>query len=742
MESLRCRDVWGQGQLMPSCNAIQGEFYKLFTILFSNFNMARATKGIKKRLKTKFKIGNTHGQKRLLQSKSIEGDSKCSDNCKWARYDQDDYAYLVKSSPDGQQLGVQRSDGSMLDTKVLRPRPPAPSSSSRPGHVRSEDVPPPAASTPEDIDTYRILHMQKTEDLWNEAIDGHRDLNLSCKGHLHWDYTAERSQGLCWTERLRCEACSYVSPFRKLFVDIRTGKRGRPAGDLNIKLQIGLSHTMISNTAMQKILATCEVPPPSTSSMQHQANYVGDKVTELNKTDMANLRKKVKDMNEMKGLERNSGIRGAIDSKYNTKLSSAKGKTPFQPSSQSSTTLVEHESGQNWIIGLHVTNKLCSRCSRTRKEGEDVCQHEGTCSANVPLSASIGDEYAAARTLMSEIRDEPESAVNIRYVTSDADSRAARGIEDAQGENIVHLLDTRHFGESVRRSLERMKFSAGAIPGSTVREREGVQKRFAQNLTQRVNAEWKIAYKLHSNNLHVLKNKLSYAIDAIIECYNGNCGRSCAKHSMVCDGKHKSKKQWQHGYLDRDMAALAMNPDDKQQVRGAVMVRLGSEGVDRTKFNTNTQFVEAAHRSYTSCNPQQVTMSRNAPARLHSAVHKLNHGIEMSTRKKCQFLGAPIKEGTRAARALKRMDKERNQRREHQKTQKAKSKRRSRIRGLYALHRQKREDKCYEKDLILHQVKATQHDHDYLKVNRGRSKKPEHQEHPYALRTNRKRLDI
>ena len=110
-------------------------------------------------------------------------------------------------------------------------------------------------------------------------------------------------------------------------------------------------------------------------------------------------------MNEAKGLECNAGIRVALDSKYNTKLNAGWGKTPFQPATQSSSTLVEQESGQNWIIGIHVMNKLCSICSRLRRGSEEVCKHKGTCSANIPMSASIGDEKAAVKRLMEQIQD-------------------------------------------------------------------------------------------------------------------------------------------------------------------------------------------------------------------------------------------------------------------------------------------------------------------------------------------------
>ena len=84
----------------------------------------------------------------------------------------------------------------------------------------------------------------------------------------------------------------YTSPYKKLFIDVRTGSRGRPAGDLNIKLQVGLSHSMIFNTAMQWILATASIPPPLANAMQYQANKIGDNIVNFNQNEMKYLRKK------------------------------------------------------------------------------------------------------------------------------------------------------------------------------------------------------------------------------------------------------------------------------------------------------------------------------------------------------------------------------------------------------------------------------------------------------------------
>ena len=677
-------------------------------------------KGIKKRNCTTFTSKNNPSLRKKCRSTrstakklSDTGNTSCVDselahcsdadkvNKCWTRLDHDEYAYLIKKPPNSDALDMVDSHGTELGVKVMRPRATL--------EDDTDDTESGGAS-PEENETYRIFNMQKVEDLWNIAITGHKQYMQYCCGRLVWDYASEKAQGLCWSERLRCKDCGYTSQYYKLFQDIRTGKKGRPAGDLNIRLQVGLSHTMISNSAIQRLLAITSIPPPSTTGLQHQANKVGDQIVALNEKDMRDLRIKIKDMNEKKGLGRDAGIRAAIDSKYNTKLNAGRGKTPFQPSTQSTCSLVEHESGKNWIVGVDVSNKLCAKCSRIRKDAEE-CTHDGTCSATLPLTASIGDEQASAKKLVQ--RWDSESALTIDYVTSDGDSHAAQGIADGQGKPVINLLDTRHFGEALGRNVEKLNFDAEATGCTTAKDRLQIMKLFALNVKRRVNAEWKTAYNVYTNNLDMLINKLSYAVDAIVDCYSGNCGSPCENHSFACSGGEGGKRWCHQSYLENIKVPFNLNEDEKYQLRQAINVRLGPHGIKRSKFNTNTQFNEAANRAYTAYNPQQVTMSRNAPSRVHAAAHKLNFGLSDSIKMKLQYVGTPMKMGTRAARALKKLQQAQKVRAETQKSSKAKQHIANKIKSIYNLHRTVKEKKTYEKDMQIKQIMSVKKDHSY-----------------------------
>ena len=642
-----------------------------------------------------------------------------SPHVKCARLDVQEFTNLITQSADGHTLTMRDSDGHAIPGKVLRPRPARPQladvyaggSDSSPGR--------------QELNGYRVLHMMKTEELWNMAISGHRNKDLSCGGKLHWDHTAEKSQGLSWSERLVCYDCRYVSPRYKLFVSIETNKRGRPAADLNVSLQVGLSQTMISNSAMQRILACVNIPPPSYSAMQHQANVVGDKIIELNRKDMQELRQSINDMNEIKGLARDAGIRVAGDAKYN-KLGSNRQNSPFQPGTQVTYTLVEGETPHQYIINVFCGNKLCHTCSQNIGKGADGVKHGGQCSANLPLDASIGDEEQWAKQAVQEIQSDQEGPLNIAYATTDGDSRAVHGMADAQGRPVEHLLDTRHFGESLARAVDRLDFSANALPASTKKDKKRIQKDLSHNVKRRCTAEFEMAYKKLNGDIDLIINKLSYAIDALIQCYSGNCSRLCAKHSFICTGKPKGR--WAHTYLPSQGGRLDLGEEDVRILCNCVSQHLGREGVIKTKFNTNSQKVEAIHRSFTSTNPQQVTMTRNFPARIHSAVHKVNRGLANSTLRKLEYVGAPLTKGTRPCRALKRMQRDADARLNKQKSQSYKQQRVRKRAVTFKLHAEKQaQPPSYKKDMLIPDInkcKPTAHarkqrrmhaDHTYMK---------------------------
>ena len=81
--------------------------------------------------------------------------------------------------------------------------------------------------------------------------------------------------------------------------------------------------------------------------------------------------------------------------------------------------------------------------------------------------------------------------------------------------------------------------------------------------------------------------------------------------------------------------------------------RLGQDMLEKTKMNTNTQKVEASHRSMRRSIPKSVTFSRHFPGWSHSAAHNINHGPGESIYQLCKVVGSPISPGIKVSRTLK-----------------------------------------------------------------------------------------
>lgn len=133
-------------------------------------------------------------------------------------------------------------------------------------------------------------------------------------------------------------------------------------------------------------------------------------------------------------------------------------------------------------------------------------------------------------------------------------------------------------------------------------------------------------------HVFMVKRHLSYVIDAIIKCYQGDC-TLCKCHSYVCKGNSTK-------FLLPNKSQICFScPDDEKLIRDCLNYRLGRKGVEMTSLNSNTHKVESINRTYQKTNPKTVTWSRNFPARIHSAVHLRNNKLSKSVTDKMQSVG-------------------------------------------------------------------------------------------------------
>ena len=300
-------------------------------------------------------------------------------------------------------------------------------------------------------------------------------------------------------------------------------------------------------------------------------------------------------------------------------------------------TACEHVTAHKRIISVYTGNKLCRKCN-----GQNCNGHSG-CTANICKTGSIGDEARGSASLMSDLL---KDSITVNYVTTDGDSHAGEGVSRVQFQagcitDVENLRDTRHLGQQQKRKTINTNFSSSMFPGDTKVVREKLHRRFACDLTHRCSVEFQKAYTKYPGNVNYLIKALSYAADAIVACYGGNCNKLCSTYSFACTGA-KGKKPWKKQYIPIGTGPLNIDNNDEEKLRKCIAFRFGIDALKKTRLNTNTQKCEAVNRSFNVSNPKSVTWARNFKARIHSAVLHLNQGFAISTIKKCSALGCHL----------------------------------------------------------------------------------------------------
>lgn len=273
------------------------------------------------------------------------------------------------------------------------------------------------------------------------------------------------------------------------------------------------------------------------------------------------------------------------------------------------------------------------------------------CTANLQATDSIGDESRALRSILLDV----EADIKVGSLTADGDSH----IQQALGADIPVYRDMRHFGQILKRQIEKAPFSDNVFPGATKAARSNIHKRFAIDVAKRCNAEYHQCYTKKKGDLDSIKRQLTYAIDAIIKCYEGDCTLR-KKYSFVCRGKSAKFLLPLNTKLN-----FSYNTDEKL-FRDCLHFRLGRKAVELTQLNSNTQKSESINKTYQKTNPKLITWSRNFSPRIHSAILLRNNSFAKSTADK--MLAAGLRPSTPIKRHLQKEDQRITYRTKHNKS--------------------------------------------------------------------------
>ena len=602
-------------------------------------------KGDKKRKKTCFKKGySPHNKGKVTESRQ----NTVTPIVKWKRLPHNISQCALRRAE-------KEPSTSSCFVRYLRPK--------VPGTYTYADKYKKAVIARPESDSYRIFHPAMTEKLWNTAVSEHRQLHPLCKGMLIFDNRKEMKVGLAWKESLKCTTCSYTSASHKLYKEVESPYSINPGpkpATLNAAVHTGLMTTSIGSTGFRNILLHMNIPVPSTSSMQRQANRASDIVTSVNEADMMTRRDNLIKMNADLGLESNAPVMVEADGRYNNALQAGAGKTPFQPATQCVYTVCENQTVDKQIIGINIKNKLCQNGQKyfakqgklLGHKGPMVCpNHPKPCTANLPIDSSIGDESQWCEETFKSMNND-KIPITVKYLTTDLDSRAGEALRTLKSQtgtdDLVNLKCSRHLSQSQRRRTQNTNFSETMFPGKTKQTRDSLQKNFSYDLTRRCTKEFNLCYQAYCGDINLMKKKFSHISQAVIMCIQGNHS-NCKKHSFACTGLLKGK--WNMSFMPQG-SHLQLSECDKAQMKDLILLRLGEKATDATKFNTNTQKVESVNRAYSRTNPKNVTWSRNVNGRLHTAAHMLNCNFVNSTLSRLEAIGAPATAGSNVVRQM------------------------------------------------------------------------------------------
>ena len=186
---------------------------------------------------------------------------------------------------------------------------------------------------------------------------------------------------------------------------------------------------------LRYLIMCLQIPPPSYCAIQKHCNFAAEKVETVAAASFTRARQQVQRTNVACGFDATEPILAGIDSQYNNRLQSAGLNTPMQPATQVSTSIIEMQTKDKKVIGMHVSNKLCSKgdhtncgiengCTKNLEDTDIACVHGSTNGTNgrpisfkvlpmvplviplvpmVPLVKTDGSQYCRQSTVWAKL---------------------------------------------------------------------------------------------------------------------------------------------------------------------------------------------------------------------------------------------------------------------------------------------------------------------------------------------------
>ena len=493
---------------------------------------------------------------------------------------------------------------------------------------------------------HRFVDIEKVVDAINDVQKEHSLASPSCR--MPWWKIPEENEhirGLGVSARFLCSLCGFLSTRVKLYKEIPSNRPGRRHAVPNMALQVGLHQTSVAGSAVRRMLTAMSTPSPSMKSLQSTTNICGEIMFDSNQRDMQEKRKKVKDVQEYRGLDRDSPIAVEGDRQYNNPLSHGRRRTPFQPATQTRDVVVENVTAEKFIIAYHATNKLCRYGQRCVSQGRNPpCPNHDKCTATIRYEDNIGDELTGGAKCAEQLLTGPEQ-IRVKTITTDSDGHFAQGVTEVmkrEGIKTESHLCLIHLNRSLARRLSSIKLEKQAMPATTARVRLKQQQNMADDFVHRVNAELRCAHIQYSSDTVKLSNILNSCTDAMFGCYSGQHDL-CKGTSFVCQGNYHFP------YLSKSLQRkVLLNTKDRNRVKAEISKQFTERMLRKTRLLTTTQKAESTHHAFSVTNSKHSsTFTRNFKHRDASAIHLTNSGPGISIIAKAAAANVPLTGGKR-----------------------------------------------------------------------------------------------
>lgn len=480
------------------------------------------------------------------------------------------------------------------------------------------------------ISGYRVVSLHLMENCMNAFLKKHKQVSPSCLPQMHFMPQKEEIRGMCISEFITCEKCHFTSGPNKLYSEVNTdAPKGRRAGDLNVRLALGVQNTGVGVREVRELFAVLDVPVPSASSLQTMCNKTGDTLVSLSDQIMAENRRKVKRVmdvwNEPKLIVES-------DTSYNNSI---KGRSFYQPGTQAFCPLIEQITPKKLIIAHNIKNKLCRRCQLYGKN------HADKCTANYPKYEPIGNaEMALAQDNMEDLLKDGSGLIPSVVVT-DNDGKIVKGMNSALKANhpnkTIEKEDCEiHVSRGQRRKCLNQPWSEQFAGKKNTPARQGFIQDLTNAVVKRCTFELK-AVKSHAGQKDFIST-VEQAKGTIVPCFKGN--HSNCRKSYVCPAHFHRKVHARH--LPGKQYLRRMTSSDIHHLQIVIDYKLGSTMIARQRHVTNTNKCEAIHNKIFRAVPKNKTFSRNVNGRTSTQIIAASLGRDTGIKRSCSASQAPL----------------------------------------------------------------------------------------------------